>query len=76
MQAIENISLAEYTIPQKISLMEKLWDSFSYDEENYKSPKWHKDELLKREEALQTGEIKISNWQDAKKRIKRNVFNF
>ncbi len=73
MQTIENISLSEYTIPEKISLMEKLWDSFSYDEENYESPQWHKDELLKREEALQVGEIKISNWQDAKKRIKRNV---
>ena len=32
MQSIENISLSEYTIPEKINLLEKLWDSFNYDE--------------------------------------------
>jgi len=33
MQVIEDIKLSDYSIPQKINLMERLWDDLSLDEE-------------------------------------------
>ena len=32
MQAIENIQLSDYSIPQKIHLMEKLWNDLTLNE--------------------------------------------
>jgi hypothetical protein len=37
------------------------------------SPAWHEDVLKEREEALASGESKFSDWEEAKKRIRKNV---
>ena len=75
MQTIENIVLSDYSIPQKINLMERLWDDLTCDEEKFKSPQWHGTELKKREQDLKNGEINLSNWEDAKIRIRKNLCN-
>jgi len=40
---------------------------------SFKSPDWHEEILKDREQALSSGIIKVSDWEEAKKRIKRNV---
>ena len=74
MQVIENIKLSDYSIPQKINLMERLWDDLSWDEEKIKSPPWHETELKKREKELKEGKIKLSNWEESKIKIRKKVY--
>lgn len=40
---------------------------------DYKSPSWHEAILKERTKALQQGDLKISDWAEAKERIKRNL---
>jgi hypothetical protein len=58
---------------QKLRIMEMIWDDLSSNEDSVNSPSWHKDILQEREKGLETGEMTISSWEEAKTRIKRNV---
>ena len=73
MQSIEGITLSDYSIPQKINLMERIWDDLTNDEEEINSPEWHEIELKKREQDLNDGKINLSAWEDAKVRIRKKV---
>ncbi len=72
MERVE-LPLSEFTYEQKLDLLETLWDDLVRDKKIYKSPSWHEDVLKDREEALQAGKVKFSDWEEAKERIKRNV---
>ena len=63
------LSLSELTLEQKFDVLEQLWKSLLQDEESIKSPGWHEDVLREREAAFKAGRIKLSDWEDAKKRI-------
>ncbi|MCP4107608.1 MAG: addiction module protein [Desulfobacteraceae bacterium] len=43
------------------------------DEKVIESPAWHEEILEDREKALAAGKATVSDWEDAKVRIKRNV---
>ena len=68
-----DLPLSEYTYEQKLNLLETLWDDLARDDEMFKSPDWHEGILKDREQALSSGIVKVSDWEEAKKRIKRNV---
>jgi len=70
---ILNIPLSQMTFTAKFNLMEEIWDDISIKENAIKSPSWHNEILEDRENALLSGNAKISNWEEAKNRIKRNV---
>jgi len=53
--------------------METLWAELSRDEKNLESPAWHKTVLEDRKEAFKTGKVSASDWEQAKKRIRKNV---
>ena len=72
MEALD-ISLSNLTFSQKLHLMERLWDDLAGNEEAVESPSWHEDVLKEREKGLETGEMTVSSWEEAKARIKRNV---
>lgn len=72
MERIE-LPLSQFTHAQKLDLMETIWDDLSRDEKTFESPAWHEKVLKEREEALSTGKVKISDLEEAKERIKRNV---
>jgi hypothetical protein len=67
------LPLAELTMPQKLELFEALWNDLTRDPTTLASPPWHEEILQEREKALATGEAKVSDWQEAKERIKRRV---
>lgn len=67
------LPLSEFTYTQKLALLETLWDELAKDAGTFKSPSWHEDVLQDREKELQAGKIESSDWEKAKKRIKRNV---
>jgi hypothetical protein len=53
--------------------METLWADLSRDEKTLNSPDWHQAVLKDREKELEDGSATVSEWKDAKVRIKRNV---
>ncbi len=68
-----DIALSELSFNQKLNLMESIWDDITKDEIKFKSPVWHKDILEDREQALASGKVKVSDWEEAKERIRKNV---
>lgn len=68
-----DLSLSQLSFAQKLDLMEALWADLTRDEKKLESPAWHEIVLKDREEALAAGKVTISDWEQAKKRIKRKV---
>ena len=68
-----DISLSKLTFSQKLHLMECLWEDLTGNEDAVESPSWHENILKEREKGLETGEMSVSSWEEAKARIKRNV---
>ena len=56
-----------------LDLLETLWDDLARDDTVFRSPDWHEEILKDREQALSSGRVKVSDWEEAKERIKRNV---
>lgn len=72
MERIE-LPLDQLTQAQKLDIMEALWEDLTRNEKIIDSPAWHEAILKDREEAFAAGKVKVSNWEEAKERIKRNV---
>lgn len=68
-----DLPLAKLTLAQKLDLMEAIWDDLTKDEGSLESPDWHEDVLKDREKALAAGKVTISDWNQAKERIRRNT---
>jgi hypothetical protein len=68
-----DLSLSKLSFTQKLDLMEALWADLTRDEQKFKSPAWHEAVLKDREEAFAIGKVTVSNWEQAKKRIKKKV---
>jgi len=68
-----DLSLSQLSFVQKLNLMEALWADLSRDERKFKSPAWHETVLKDREEAHMAGKVTVSDWEQAKRRIKKKV---
>lgn len=68
-----DLPLSQFTFAQKLDLMEEVWSDLAMDENRLESPAWHKDILEDRKEALAAGKAAMSDWEEAKERIKKNV---
>lgn len=68
-----DLSLSQLSFAQKLDLMEALWADLTRDETKLKSPAWHKTVLKDREEGFAAGKVTLSDWEQAKKRIKKKV---
>jgi putative addiction module component (TIGR02574 family) len=68
-----DLPLSKLSLAQKLELMEDLWADLTRDEKKVKSPAWHEAVLRDREEAFATGKVFVSDWEQAKKRIKKKV---
>ena len=73
MEKINIPDLSQFTIAQKLNLMEAIWDDLTIDEKTLESPAWHEDILRDRKKALAAGKITISDWEEAKDRIRKNI---
>ncbi|MCD6296630.1 MAG: addiction module protein [Deltaproteobacteria bacterium] len=65
-----SLPLDKMTSLDKIAVMEKLWDDLCRDPEAIPSPKWHKEVLEARENAVNEGKAKFISFDQAKARIK------
>jgi len=68
-----HLSVSRLSLAQKLDLMETLWAALSRDDNKLESPAWHKTVLEDREDAFKAGRVSGSDWEEAKKRIRKNV---
>jgi hypothetical protein len=68
-----NLPLSQLSFAQKLNLMETIWADLTRDERKLESPAWHETVLKDREEAFAAGKETVSDWEQAKKRIKKKV---
>ena len=68
-----SLPLSELTLAQKLDLMETLWADLVRDENKMGSPAWHENVLKERKKAFNAGKTIRSDWEQAKKRIKKKV---
>ena len=68
-----DLSLSQLSFAQKLDLMETLWADLTREGRKLKSPAWHETVLKDREEAFAAGIVTVSDWEQAKKRIRRKV---
>ena len=67
------ILLEELTFPEKIGLMEDLWNHLSRENGVFSPPEWHGEVLQIRKERIETGDIGFTDWEVAKKEIRDRV---
>ena len=67
------ISLDQMSLPEKLQLMEALWDDLSRRPEDLPSPAWHGDVLAECRRCAESGEDVFSDWEAAKEDIRRRV---
>ncbi|MCD4707953.1 MAG: addiction module protein [Candidatus Sabulitectum sp.] len=67
------LPLTQYTYAQKLDLLESIRDDLIGDEKKFESPAWHEAVFKDREEALAAGSVTVSDWEEAKERIRRNI---
>jgi putative addiction module component (TIGR02574 family) len=68
-----DLPVARLSLAQKLDLMETLWADLSRDETKVESPTWHRTVLEDRRKAFRAGKITASDWEQAKKRIRKRV---
>lgn len=68
-----DIPLSKLSFGQKLNLMESIWDDLTKNEMKFESPVWHNEILEDREQALASGKAKVSDWDEAKERIRKNT---
>jgi len=67
----QDISVESLSIGEKLQLMESLWTSLCDKSTDIQSPQWHKDILSERRCQLESGDAKVSSWNDAKARLSK-----
>lgn len=58
---------------EKLRAMEAIWADLSQDEDQFESPAWHEKALREAEHAVKSGKAQFSDWEDAKKRVRRKA---
>jgi len=67
------IDLQEMTTPDKLRLMEALWQSLSASSSAVVSPQWHGEVLAERDRLIGSGEETFVDWETAKKQLREEL---
>ncbi|MEN9523180.1 MAG: hypothetical protein RL065_1557 [Bacteroidota bacterium] len=65
--------ILKLSIPERILMVENIWDSIAAENENIQLTIAQKKELDKRLEKLEKGEGKLSSWEDVKARVQSKL---
>jgi putative addiction module component (TIGR02574 family) len=58
--------IKKMSIIERLQAMEELWDSLCHEENEIKSPEWHKDILESRREKIKKGNVEFISLEDLK----------
>lgn len=71
-----NLQVARLPVSEKLELMESLWDALRHEPPSSSAiPSWHQDVLSERLACLDRDEEPVSDWRDARNRIRRMAEN-
>ena len=68
-----SIDLKQMPLPDKLRLMEALWNDLCSREEEIPVPEWHKELLDERDRQIQQGEAAFADLATAKKNIANRI---
>ena len=68
-----SLPLKTMTVPEKLEVIERVWESLRRVDEKFESPAWHEELLAVRKKLHAEGKTKFSAWSEAKERIRRRV---
>jgi hypothetical protein len=69
------LPLKKMSRDEKLRAMEALWADLSHDEDQFESPPWHEEASRDAERVVKAGKAKFSDWEEAKKRLRRKAAN-
>ena len=64
-----DVSVDSLSTPEKLALMERLWESLSQRPADVPSPAWHGAVLDERREAVWQGRTTFVAWEEARQRL-------
>ena len=67
------IDLQEMTTPDKLRLMEALWQNLATTASEVVSPEWHGEVLAERDRLIASGEETFIDWETAKKQLREEL---
>jgi len=67
------IDLQEMTTPDKLRLMEALWQNLATNASEVVSPEWHGEVLAERDRLIASGEETFIDWETAKKQLREEL---
>jgi hypothetical protein len=67
------LPLEKMSRSDKLRAMESLWADLSGDPVKLTSPAWHLEELRATERLVEQGKARFSDWESAKRRIRRKI---
>ena len=67
------VDLRETTTPDKLRLMEALWQNLSTTSSAVVPPEWHGDVLAERDRLIESGEETFIDWETAKKQLREEL---
>jgi hypothetical protein len=67
------LPLDQMSSADKVELLERVWTDLCRTPEDIESPSWHDEVLRSREKALETGDERVFEWSEAKRRIRESV---
>jgi putative addiction module component (TIGR02574 family) len=65
----QHADVFQLSLPERLQLVEDLWDSIASEAENVPLLEWQRTELARREEEYRQNPSLASTWEDAKQRI-------
>ena len=68
-----DLPLEEMSLPDKLQLLETLWNDISRSPEKLPSPDWHQEVLEERRQRVLSGEETLSDWEAAKRDIRKRI---
>ena len=67
--------LTQMTTIEKLQIMENIWDDLCRKADEVASPFWHEDILKEREKAVEDGSETFTDWERAKKQIRKSLYH-
>jgi len=73
MSAASTVPIENFSVAEKLLLMERLWEDLSRRPSDVPIPAWHGNILSEREAAVREGRTSFVDWEAAKKRLRERL---
>ena len=67
------LPLSEMSVAEKLHAMEALWADLCRNAPEEAAPEWHLQILQEREQRLAAGQEEVLDWEEAKRRLRREI---